>query len=788
MSSSESNAGGQQGRDGEDWPGAASPEYVGRLVSRFGARNSRDDLVQEVLLAFHRSRPVQNEVGWLHAVARNLTWRHRRSEERRRRHEEEFARGRHLHPRDDEDHRRESLERLADAMAQLPAAYREPLSLRYLEQLGLQEIATRLGTPVGTIQTRLKRGLERLRAKLPRDRALFAILFVEPPELPAPPSRSHLESHLQLVAAMLIGFATVCTLLTLPYSPSIEVQRSGSIDAAVTPHVFADESVSSGSAAVRESAATTDQPAPVGPPTQPDLTLKIRRSDGTPATGVNLGLLHSGLPSMNAAMPWHRTDGSGNVVLRSVASGTYRVVLDRSGFARELIIDPRSQPVVELILPAAYEVRGTVFDAHGCPMPGAEIHLHPNMQHTVAGNLVATTDALGNFRVTDLAPSAMLRASHPDFRSSSFFEVEAGQNLLIDGAMLKLGTPGPHHLTGQVLGLPRGTRGLVTVVDQEMRLRNARLDEDLRFDVPGLDAGGVMVHIAGEGWYWRGRTDPATQQIVVDVRQMRRVEGEVVDENSKAMAGCLVTLGIQGDNLLCTTTDRNGRFAFDHAFDDCGYLTVFDSAGSRLHLQAQKELQHRPMPIRIVPVAPAIVRVVDAEGHPLPAVHCRTPWPSGPALLPGLASAMRKHTDSSGETALLVAEPIGTAGLFWATMSNGSTAAQLEELLLPGSLHRVVLPTPNHAVHVSARLVDAEGDPVEAAEIWWPKRRDLRLDWTGDSVSLLLQPGCEHVMRFLDRNGNGAEACFRGAPGERIDLGTLRLESVVHAKPNARSR
>lgn len=61
---------------------------------------------------------------------------------------------------------RERASRLALAMEILPVAHREVLVLRFEEEMKLEEIATVLGCPLSTVKSRLRRGLESLRAEL----------------------------------------------------------------------------------------------------------------------------------------------------------------------------------------------------------------------------------------------------------------------------------------------------------------------------------------------------------------------------------------------------------------------------------------------------------------------------------------------------------------------------------------------------------------------------------------------------------------------------------------------
>src|SRR3954454_20922725 len=62
--------------------------------------------------------------------------------------------------------RPESWTELHEEIARLPARYREPLVLCYLEGLTTGVVAQRLRCPQGTILSRLSRGRERLRARL----------------------------------------------------------------------------------------------------------------------------------------------------------------------------------------------------------------------------------------------------------------------------------------------------------------------------------------------------------------------------------------------------------------------------------------------------------------------------------------------------------------------------------------------------------------------------------------------------------------------------------------------
>jgi RNA polymerase sigma-70 factor, ECF subfamily len=55
---------------------------------------------------------------------------------------------------------------LAQAMIELPLIFREVLTLRFEEEMKLEEIAALLKIPLSTVKSRLRRGLDSLRTRL----------------------------------------------------------------------------------------------------------------------------------------------------------------------------------------------------------------------------------------------------------------------------------------------------------------------------------------------------------------------------------------------------------------------------------------------------------------------------------------------------------------------------------------------------------------------------------------------------------------------------------------------
>jgi RNA polymerase sigma-70 factor (ECF subfamily) len=61
---------------------------------------------------------------------------------------------------------RQQRRRMRLAMSQLPAEQKEVLALAYFQGLSHQEIAERLGQPLGTVKTRLRLAMQKLRLLL----------------------------------------------------------------------------------------------------------------------------------------------------------------------------------------------------------------------------------------------------------------------------------------------------------------------------------------------------------------------------------------------------------------------------------------------------------------------------------------------------------------------------------------------------------------------------------------------------------------------------------------------
>ena len=128
-----------------------------------------DDLEQETWLRALESPPPRPSRAWFGTVLRNVASNLRRGEMRRGVHELRVAGSEPPASPDDLLARAEIVERVARAVRELREPHRTAVLLRYFEDLSPPEIAARLGVPLETVRTRLKRGLAVLRRRLDED-------------------------------------------------------------------------------------------------------------------------------------------------------------------------------------------------------------------------------------------------------------------------------------------------------------------------------------------------------------------------------------------------------------------------------------------------------------------------------------------------------------------------------------------------------------------------------------------------------------------------------------------
>ena len=126
------------------------------------------DILQQTWLRVLRGigslKDPQRLTAWLYRIARNTAFSHSRLQAAYRAHLEEHPDTEWL-DQDDTEFDRENAEQVHVALRRLPAVQREVLTLFFLEDLAIEEIADVVGIPPGTVKSRLfhaKRALRKI--------------------------------------------------------------------------------------------------------------------------------------------------------------------------------------------------------------------------------------------------------------------------------------------------------------------------------------------------------------------------------------------------------------------------------------------------------------------------------------------------------------------------------------------------------------------------------------------------------------------------------------------------
>jgi RNA polymerase sigma-70 factor (ECF subfamily) len=146
-------------------------DWVRRLArSLVRDESSADDVEQRTWLAALRRPPRDAETSraWLGRVVRNLATDARRARVRRESHEATAARPEGARSTADVVAESEAHMRVVVRVHELDEPYRTTVLLRWFEDLPPRTVAERMGVPVETVRTRLRRAHETLRGRLGR--------------------------------------------------------------------------------------------------------------------------------------------------------------------------------------------------------------------------------------------------------------------------------------------------------------------------------------------------------------------------------------------------------------------------------------------------------------------------------------------------------------------------------------------------------------------------------------------------------------------------------------------
>jgi len=452
-----------------------------------------EDVAQLAWISASRHDARSSRAGFLQRILRNRIRQEHRGESRRKERERMAFQARTAASSLEVVERLDLQRYLVDALRDLDEPYRETLVLRFLDDLPPREVARRMGVPPKTVNTRIARGLTKLRERLDRssggDRTkwLGAALALAPAAL-------HGKGQLGgvLVGTKIKLVAVGLTLAAIGTAVVLQPEDAGAVrDSVAAPARAPAESVEAALGRPIEEArvpVATPTPAAESPAgtrlseeersVEPALAIPlagtVRDADGMPVARARLSFLADGGGEVDLAGPagspashrpeeavMTRPDGSFLVEARKRVSGHLVAHRDdlvtlvkarvRAGEARddhEIVMAPRGV------------CAGRVVDDAGLPVGGARLEVRMEgeaVRRIRLGTEQAWTalwstraDASGVFRIEDVAwvEGLTLHASQDGFEERAT-ELPAFQEDLV--VVLERLQPGLRVLVGEVV-------------------------------------------------------------------------------------------------------------------------------------------------------------------------------------------------------------------------------------------------------------------------------------------------------------------------------------------------
>lgn len=472
----------------------AHGDFVRGLARSLLGRDDRvDDVVQDTWVVALAKRPDRAGAAraWLGGVVRNLVGTLRRRD---------LVRAAELLAEDDGAavvSAREVAEReatratLIRAVLALPEPFRAAVLLRYYEELPPREIAARIGVPVETVRSRLRRGIERLRARLAPEEGRARALAIG----------SALMSTKAKVTVAVLALALFGGTMALwptpapefgPAAPAVPEEPGGPAPEGA-PRTAEEPPLEAGIVATEKGRAVADAT------TETDRRV-VDQATGEPVEGARVTLY----PVRPGAPVTAVTGRDGKYGFGEVEPGIYSLSVVHPDYAPAGLVGVRVDSEKHVgnfrfgLVRDAERVgslEGTVIDETGAPMPGAKLVIHD-----LSGvRLDTAANESGGYRVERLLPGWYAVSLAPAAEGEHLWtrtqnvEIRARETARLD--VRRYGT-----VTGVVLdadGEPLADAAVilsrVTVADGSLRPRERRgtTDGKGRFSI---EDGGIGEH------------------------------------------------------------------------------------------------------------------------------------------------------------------------------------------------------------------------------------------------------------------------------------------------------
>ncbi|MFQ5843868.1 MAG: sigma-70 family RNA polymerase sigma factor [Planctomycetota bacterium] len=560
-----------------------------------------DDVVQQTLLTALERPPRHggNLRSWLGKVARNLAFKTRRTEQRRQRREERAARPEGIASPEEVASRLELQRRVAEAVHALKEPYRSTLVHRFFDDLSPDEIARGTDTPVETVRTRLRRGLDQIRARLDAghggDRRAWCLGLV--PLITRGRAQAAAASAgagtTFLLGATLMSAKTIAAALVVVVATTALLLWEGSNGeqapdrrAAHRRAPPAPAAAGGAGAAPSPEAHGAPSPAATTPPSPDTRTVLVRGvvrdEEGRALPGATVVHFAPG-GAWEQALDRAETDEQGRFTLRGSSTGWIRAGVRLKGYVDwKRDVDPFDGEQ-EVVLRRGVALGVRVVDPDGRPLPGVEVIAYTRVEEGVAGMWTsvmiqpfakAATDAEGRADLQTAPPGKIeIRADHEGF-------AQRLETLVVEGTKpiehrVVLGRGGA--VEGRVLDLEGKPVAGARVFSDENIARFTKTKEDGSYRLEAVGEGPQEIHATAPG-YGGGAFGSAIgwgEPVDVPVRagrtlagvdivltKPRFVGGRVEDDEGRPVEGVEVIArsyrGLEGE--IKTHTGKDGRF------------------------------------------------------------------------------------------------------------------------------------------------------------------------------------------------------------------------------------
>jgi RNA polymerase sigma-70 factor (ECF subfamily) len=483
-----------------------------------GADDRVDDVVQDTFVAaLSRERPPSRWSSWLGSVGKRRALDVRRKDARRGVHERRAARLEASSGSEELRGRAEVTRRLIDALLTLDEPYRDALLLRYWEDLPPRDIAARLGVPVETVRTRIRRAHEQLRAKMDESdggrREGWAAVLAQWAGGDRPATAGgggvllRLLARPALAVPAVVGLAVagVVTFATLSQEgvlPSVADGGIASRRGEPADPSGASLGVASGTTALAQNASNDDGV----PPTDIEVKGSVRDRAGAPVVGIQVAWsLAPSDPAVNRPEPVAvYTDAQGRYAVPGLPAGRLSISIPSEKYVGpplEVEHDLRGAWSHDFVVVGDIVLAGEVV---GATPPTFDLWLVRKEKHHAAFDgpvSVARRASLGSsgrsFRFTALAPGLY----DIGLSGAGLAKVYRTIGVFDDVTDLRFEAPSAHRVAGRVLVSPRLGPGRTDVrVCVEARFCDVvKCADDGSFAVEGVPAGPMSVDVWHSG-------------------------------------------------------------------------------------------------------------------------------------------------------------------------------------------------------------------------------------------------------------------------------------------------